>query len=349
MTNTFNFMSFAMTVFHSYLLSHHSGFEPLAGVDSTRVTTDQISYYRQYVTVLCQHSAFLLQGRDTTDFLQGQLCGDIKKLSKKQALYTAHCTPKGRVFANMLLHKIGENYQAISPTSNAEALIERLKKFVLFAKVSISTPESAPVLLECAGPDTAAALTPWFAELPQTAMATAQQGGLRITRLPGERDRWLLQADTDELAIEVWQALVPTHCPVGLQAHRRQPVEAGVVEVGLELQEAFLPQMINLDQLGGMSLKKGCYVGQEVIARTTNLGKLKRHLYRAELPGDANPAVGAHITDAAGSVLGTVANSYYDPDSDTTPLLAVIAQRGLEQPLQCGDNPLQQIESLRVV
>lgn len=280
-------------------------------------------------------------------FLQGQLCGDVRKLAGKQALYTAHCTPQGRVFATLLLHRMGENYQAICPTSIAKALIERLKKYVLFSKVSITTPNTFPILLECAGPDTAAALAPWFTELPQTALDTAEQAGLQITRLLGNADRWLLRADNDELAIAVWKALTPTHAPVGLEANRRQLIEAGVVEVGQELREVFLPQMINLDRLNGMSLKKGCYVGQEVIARTTNLGKLKRHLYRAQLAGQTNLSVGADIIDCSQNVLGTIANCYYNADLDITSVLAVIAERGLEQSLQCAGSRLQQIESLR--
>lgn len=335
-----------MTVFHSYLLRYHSGFEPLAGVDTTQVTTDQIPYYRQYVTVLCQHSNFLFHGPDAETFLQGQLCGDIKKLSDKQALFTAHCTPKGRVFTTLLLHKLGSEWSAICPTSHAEAFIERLRKYILFSKLEITTPANAPILLECSGPDTATALGDWFPQLPQTTMETTNNGELHITRLHGEQARWLIQANTDEAAIAVWETLIPTHCPTGLQAHRRQLVEAGVVEIGLELQEAFLPQMINLDQLGGMSLKKGCYVGQEVIARTSNLGKLKRRLYRAQLTGDTNPAAGADITDSQGTVMGTCVNSYYDKETNTTQLLAVIADRGLDQELRCGDDALQQITPL---
>lgn len=332
-----------MTSFHNYLLNNHSGFDQLAGVETTRATTYQVPYYRQYVTVLCQNHIFLLQGCDMRNFLQGQLCGDIRELSPEQSLWTAHCTPKGRVFSTLLLLELGNSIAAICPASNATALIERLQKYILFSKLTIQEPEKKPYLLECAGPDTQVALQDFFPQLPETPMATTKTDELTAVRLPGEQARWLLIAANDQIAITVWEKLVKTHSPIGAQAHQQLLVEAGLVEIGAELQEAFLPQMIALDKLGGMSLKKGCYVGQEVIARTSNLGKLKRHLYRAELAGNPAPVTGADITDKNDAVMGTCVSSYYDCDHDRTHILAVIAQRGLDNETQLAGSALQNI------
>ncbi len=325
-----------MIDFHSYLLKHHSGFELLAGADTTRVATYPIGYYSQYVTVLCQHRIFLFKDRDAETFLQGQLCGDIKQCSDEQAIYTAHCTHQGRVFATLILSKEKDGFQAICPSSNASVFFDRLKKYILFSKVTLSAPTQQPILLECSGPDTEAALRAFFPSLPNLPMTRKTNDALSITRLHGEQPRWLLEAKTHETAIACFEALVSTHCPVGLLGRQRQLVEASIVEVGLELQEAFLPQMIDLDRLGGLSLKKGCYVGQEVIARTSHLGKLKRHLYRMYSKGKTQSCAGIEITDSSGSVLGTVAQAFYCEESNQTQVLAVLADRGLQEELRCA-------------
>lgn len=333
-----------MIDFHTYLLQYHSSFKPLAGVTTTETTTYQLSYYRQYVTVLCQHDIISLQGRDTTNFLQGQLCGDVRQLSTKQALWTAHCTPKGRVFATLLLTNREDSTWAFCPASNAPALIERLRKYILFSKLTIEKPETKPYLIECSGPDTATALTELFPELPNTPMAMQASKELQIIRLHGKQPRWLIIAINDAAAVSVWEALAKTHCPIGLEAHRLLFIEAGLVDVGKELQETFLPQMIDLDKVGAMSLKKGCYVGQEVIARTSSLGKLKRKLYRATLTSNAIPAIGQNIEDNNGAVLGTCVNACCPEGEDTTMILAVLAERGLQEALFCEGNQLQSIE-----
>jgi tRNA-modifying protein YgfZ len=340
-------MSSLMIDFHSYLLANSPGSRALAEVSNTQAASYQFPYYRQYVTVLCQYDIFLLQGRDTLDFLQGQLCGDVRQLSQEQALWTAHCSPKGRVYSTLLLTQQGESVLALSPQSNATELIERLRKYILFSKLTITSPETKPYLIECSGPDTAKALAGFFPQLPEKSMEMTATEELQVLRLHGEQPRWLIITTDEAAAIAIWDKLAPTHCPIYQETHQRLSIDAGLVEVGKELQEAFLPQMIGLERFGAMSLKKGCYVGQEVIARTSNLGKLKRRLYYAMLSNDKIPAIGQSIEDSSGSALGTCVGACRDEDSNTVKLLAVLSERGLSADLFCDGIKLQAVELTR--
>ncbi len=335
-----------MINFHNYLLTYHPDFDPLTGMKPTQVGIDQVSHYSEYMTLLCQQNTFLLQGRDSLSFLQGQLCGDVRQLSDQQALWTAHCSPKGRVFSTLMLVKRGDVIWVISPSSNSTDLIERLRKYILFSKLEILNPQNKPYLIEVSGENTEPALQKHFPQLPKSPMATVKNEELQIIRLHGQHPRWLILAMTDASAISIWQELTKTHCLIGQRGHQQTLIEAGLVEVGKELQEAFLPQMIGLNKVNAMSLKKGCYVGQEVIARTNNLGKLKRHLYQAQLFGNTNPSVGADLTDAHGAILGTCVNSYYNLKTQVTVILVVIAEQGLDGDLYCNGTQLQTIEKV---
>lgn len=332
-----------MSKFHDFLLQSYPNFTPQTGHPVLPEVAPQSHYYRQCISVLRQQTAFFLQGPDIIPFLQGQLCGDVRQLNDAKSLWTAHCTPQGRVFSTLLLAKHGERIWAICPASHADALFERLLKYKLFSKLDIETPTQPPTLLECTGPDTAAALSDWCPQLPQQPMQTWHSEKLQIIRQHGEQPRWLLILHDTDLAITLWNQLAKTHALVSEHDRQRLLVEAGLVDIGKELQEAFLPQMIGLDQLGGMSLKKGCYVGQEVIARTSHQGKLKRKLYRALLAGEHDLTIGTDIVNAAGTVLGTCVNGYADK---TTVLLAVIAERGLNEVLYCHGVALTDITAI---
>jgi folate-binding protein YgfZ len=122
----------------------------------------------------------------------------------------------------------------------------------------------------------------------------AAQDGLRVVRLPGDRPRFLLVAPADRLA-----ALEPQTLPDGSLDWRRADIEAGVPRVGPSTQDRWVAQMVNLDQLGGVAFDKGCYTGQEVVARLHYLGNLKKRLFRIQGSGPT-PLPGDDILDADG-------------------------------------------------
>ena len=320
-----------MTNFHDYLRTENNAVFGLAGIEHlTHSRTYHLPYYKQYVTALCQYSPFSLEGADTHIYLQGQLCGDIDKLTPQQALYTAHCTPKGRVYSTLLLLQYAGKTIALAPNPGCEDFAGRLKKYILFSKVSL-TPINSPLhVLEFAGPDSLEAIK--ALELEQ------------VISLPGATPRFLAVTDCDAQAIAWWQSLSTTHCPISTTDYAATQIQQGVAEVAEPLREAFLPQMLGFDKIGAMSLKKGCYVGQEVIARTHNLGQLKRHLYRATIAGAVGISSGEKVMDQAGNALGMVTNSYIDRAEGITQLLAVIADRGLKSPVFCQATELCDIE-----
>ena len=225
------------------------------------------------LSIALPHLAVLTaSGPDTVDFLHGQLTQDIRGLPDGQARLAGYCTPKGRLLATMVVWKktAAANVPAQDPAvcmlvhaSVADTLQKRLAMFVLRAKVKLehSTFQVAGVMPRAQG---AAAMTPW--QVQET------NHGLVIT-CPGEVPRqWLLhnadapapEAEPEQLAL--WQAL---------------DIAAGLPWITAATQDTFIPQTVNLDLIDGVNFTKGCYPGQEVVARAHYRGAVKRRMARA--------------------------------------------------------------------
>lgn len=199
-------------------------------------------------------------GSDARDFLHGQLTCDVQALQPGFSSYGGYCSPKGRLLATFLLVCDGEGYTMLLPAAIAEAIRKRLAMYVLRSKVAVSLMSVTPI--GASGDDLAAALFGLRLEVPAQ---THRASGCAI-RLPGDR----------VLVIGEQNQPVPAD-----DGHwRRLDIAAGIPFIGPETQEQFVPQMVNLDLIGALSYSKGCYPGQEIVARTHYLGRLKQRMYR---------------------------------------------------------------------
>jgi len=250
-------------------------------------------------------------GPDAPDFLNSQLTSDVAVVSPHRAQYTGYCTPKGRLLATMLLFMRDEGWWLLLPACLATDIAQRLRKFVLRAKVKLEVASSEMAMFGVAGLQAQAAMKDTLGVVSAREFEVTQVNTLSVIALPG--NRYLVACPADQ-AGPTWLELAARMRPAGWNAWQLQTIRAGVAAVTPVTQEAFIPQMVALDTYDGVSFSKGCYPGQEIVARTRYLGDLKRHLYygqssqplaagNAIVEDGTNANVGM-VTDAAENAAG---------------------------------------------
>jgi folate-binding protein YgfZ len=260
-------------------------------------------------------SPLRISGPDAASFLHNQLSTDVAGMAVGDAGFTGYHSPKGRLLATPLLWRRQESeFVAYVPPDIAEPLRKRLSMFVLRAKVAIEAPASR-VLTGVAGTggDSAIAAVAGDAPAPGHGIAGSEWD---VIALPDGRylvdgvRAWPLDGDDAPPAHWEWLG-----------------IRAGVPQIVLATQDAFVPQTANLDLVGGINFRKGCYPGQEIVARMQYLGRLKERMFAFHADGDP-PAPGAAIV-AGEEKAGTVVNAAPAPGGGSD-LLAIVTFAALE-------------------
>lgn len=280
------------------------------------------------LTDLSNLSVIQFAGEDSENFLQGQLSCDVKQATLEQARLGSYCTPKGRMLATFLLWRSEEGFFMQLPAPLREAIQKRLSMYVMRSKVKVSDASEQMIRLGIAGEAAPAALAELGGATPEDDYAVGKCGPATLIRLPGQRFEILV---APEDAAAVWQTL-SKHCtPVGNGRWEWLEIQAGIPMVTAGTQEQFVPQMANMELIGGVSFTKGCYPGQEIVARSQYLGKVKRRMYRAHLQSDVAPQPGDVLFGQGPSEQsgGMVVNAQPAPDGGFD-LLAVILNASIE-------------------
>lgn len=216
-------------------------------------------------------------GEEAKTFLHSQFTNDINHLAETQAQHAGWCTAKGRMQASFLTWRNGESYQLALAADLQEAAQKRLQMFVLRAKVKLTAATDSTLLLGLSGPQAEETLADAALPCPADAMTTALADGVAVIRL--DASRFIIAVPESSIAA-LWQKLTVKARPAGVPVWRWLDIQAGFPLVTLATKEEFVPQMADFEKIGGVSFHKGCYPGQEIVARTQYLGKVKRHLYR---------------------------------------------------------------------
>lgn len=246
------------------------------------------------ITDLSHLGVIKAEGTEAQTFLHNQFTNDLKLVTAQHSQLSAYCSPKGRILTLFRVFMRGDCYYLAMPRDLLEATLKRLRMFVLRSKVTLNDAGDEMARFGLAGPQAESLLKAQFGTVPAQVDEAAQAGEVTLLRIPGPHARYELHGPAADL-IPLWQAMTATIRPVGISAWRWLDIQAGVPSIFPQTIEAFIPQMVNLQAINGLSFKKGCYPGQEIVARTQYLGKLKRRMFRISAVTDRLPLPGDPI------------------------------------------------------
>lgn len=297
------------------------------------------------VADLSQYGLIGFEGEDTQTFLHGQLTNDMRGLAPEAALFAGYCTAKGRLLANFLVFRRDAGVLLMLPEAVREAVQKKLSMFILRSKVKARDAGSEWVRLGLNGIGAREVLVAAIGAAPVGMMAVLHTDTAFAVQLGDNRFDLFVQPDH---AQRVWQALTTEARPVGAPAWDWLMIRAGVAMVLAPTQDQFVPQMLNMEVLHGISFQKGCYPGQEIVARTQYLGKIKRRTYLAHVDAVAQPGDELFSPDLPGQACGMVANAAPAPGggSDVLAVMQVSSFETGEVRWQRPDGPQLRFEPL---
>jgi folate-binding protein YgfZ len=292
----------------------------------------------QTVLVPLTHLGLLsATGEDAKAFLHSQFTSDINHLGIDQVQHSAWCTAKGRMQASFLAWRDGEAFDLALAADLQEAVQKRLQMFILRAKVKLVSLTDTHVLLGLAGPQAGEALANAGLPCPAGSLTSTSASDVQVVALEG--GRFIISAPQEAIAT-LWQKLTVRARPVGLPAWRWLDVEMGFPLVTLATKEEFVPQMADFEKLGGVSFHKGCYPGQEIVARTQYLGKVKRHLYRLKSDVAMPPGTDLHSPDNPDQACGMIVTGAPSPSGGFVALAVVQSNFASNVHLGSREGPL---------
>jgi folate-binding protein YgfZ len=268
-----------------------------------------------------EYGLIAARGEDARSFLHAQLTNDVAGLDAAHARLAGWCSAKGRLLATMLVIPIQDGLLLQLASDLVAPVLRRLSMFVLRARVKLSDESAAWAQAGVWGAEARARLGD-----AAPAAALACKAGATGVVVALDADRFLVldrAADARALTGRFGNPEDPI-------AWRRLEIAAGRPHVVEATQDLFVPQMVNLERLGGVDFKKGCYPGQEIVARTQYRGQLKRRMVRAVVRGAAPLAAGQELfcDDLPGQAGGNVVNAARIGESDE--LLAVVNLSAIE-------------------
>ncbi len=280
----------------------------LAESDSSGVDKSTELNGSSWLAPLSSRGVLKISGADALEFLHGQFSNDLKQLNTGQWQLSSYSTPKGRLLAVFRIAKVGEDFYIEMPESTKEAFQKRLTMFVMRSKVTIDNLSEELLISAIVGPDSPKVMHTLGINAPSNPYeaSVSESHDVLVLRECGDTQRYVILA-TSSKTTEMWQTADSSLLRTAENTWALSQIANGQPDVFDETKEQFVAQMMNLQVIGAVNFKKGCYPGQEVIARLHYLGKLKRRMYRFSATGQTLPVSGSEIvlvgeTEAAGKV-----------------------------------------------
>ncbi|CAI3787337.1 tRNA-modifying protein YgfZ [Pseudomonas sp. MM227] len=273
---------------------------------------------------LTHEGVLAVRGSDAGKFLQGQLTCNLNYLDEHTASLGARCTQKGRMQSSFRILLQGDGCVLAMARGLLEAQLADLKKYAVFSKSKLTDESDAWVRFGVQHGD--GALNALGLDLPLDTDAVVRHGALIAVRVsPARAELWAPAEQAENLAARLAEQLAQG----SLDDWMLGQIRAGIGQVLEPTRELFIPQMLNLQAVGGVSFKKGCYTGQEIVARMQYLGKVKRRLYHVQLTGPTRPEPGAALfSPVHGSAIGEIALAA--PTAQGFEALAVLQDNAVE-------------------
>lgn len=277
-------------------------------------------------------------GADAATFLQGQLTNDINEVTSEHHQLSGHCTHQGRMIANFRVFSHDGALILQTPSDIQSALLKRLSMFVLRSQVKIENAGDHLVAIGMAGECSANLLKDTFHAIPEATGAAIEENGMSLLRIPGPVPRYEIIGSTSAIK-DLWAKYSIQAKPTNGEFWTLMDIRAGIPTVYSNTSEAFVPQMLNMQLIDGVNFSKGCYVGQEVVAKIKYLGELKRRMYLARVDTEQQPLPGDKIfsdsDDKSGKRVGRIVMSSPSPKGGYE-LLAVVAADSYQKTLYLG-------------
>jgi tRNA-modifying protein YgfZ len=270
--------------------------------DDDSNTESNIASDKNIIMDLSQFDVLAISGEDASAFLHSQFCSDVAALAQNEVQTSAWCNIKGRVIASFLLYRASDCYYLLLEKEITEKLQKRLQMFVLRSRVSIVRKSDQMQCIGIRGEIVHKDL--------QQYRTNTDESGIEVLGLRDAIPRSILLC-TSVQARPLWLALAKNALAIGSKYWSLLDIRAGIAWIGGSGSEEFLPQSLNLDLTGGLSFNKGCYPGQEIVARMHFRGKLKQRLFLLQASIDEAPAVTSklHVADRS-QYIGMVVNSF---------------------------------------
>ncbi|MBE9538335.1 MAG: folate-binding protein YgfZ [Proteobacteria bacterium] len=273
-----------------------------------------------HYTKLVDEALLHIVGPDTLTFLQGQTTCDTRTVDVGQTVPGAYCTPKGRVVCDFLLCQIAENHYALRMRQDiVDTSAAVFAKFIVFSKAQLLTDQQSWQVFGCWGDEAHTALHSALSIEPKQSgsgerYSCSHGEGFVLIQTDAEGRQFECYINTDSHP-ELVEKLAATMSPGDANSWKSLQIEQGLGRIEAATVEEFIPQMLNYDLTGYVSFDKGCYTGQEVVARMHYRGKPKRRLYRANLNESHPLPAGAPLFNAGSpQSVGTVVNSAVGAD-----------------------------------
>ena len=289
------------------------------------------------VSPLLDFGLIRASGTDAAAFLHNLLSNDVLAVTATTARFAGMCTPKGRLIATMLISKDGDDILLMLPRDLLAGILKKLSMYVLRSKVKLTDASAEFALIGLSKPNSSTGVSE--ASAPFSVSAVADGYAIRL-----DSTRWVLFLPPIS-AIEKWAELSTQAEIVGTEAWQWLEIQAGQPRVVAATQEAFVPQMLNMElpEVAGVSFTKGCYPGQEIVARTQYLGKIKRRMFLAHLQTADEFGAGTPVFSSltGEQQCGTVVSCARAPDGGFDALICVqsTAAEGGELNLGAPDGP----------
>jgi folate-binding protein YgfZ len=263
------------------------------------------------------NSTIKVEGDDRVQFLQGQLTQDINLITQHKALFSGFCNPKGRVLAFMLCYMDQATIHIQIDSSIEESILRRLKMYILRSKVSMSLLGDQ---FTCIGFMGSEALLKQGIQAPKSYLDIVRSHDVMIMRVGKNTERFQLMGEASKVN-SFMQLNLPEYTSMSIESWNNLNILDGVPDIYPSTQEAFIPQSLNMDLIDGINFKKGCYTGQEIVARTHYLGKVKRRMYRGFIESQDALTPGDQIFNEKKEAIGQLVRSARENDSKTNMLV----------------------------
>ena len=280
------------------------------------------------LSVLLSQAVLKICGTDAARFLQGQLTSNVETLAPGHYQTSAVCTPKGRMYSSFTLLHTEHSYLLAMHEGLVEATAENLGKYAVFFKTDI-TPTSPLICLGLSGQGIDDSIYSIFGAVQEESSALKVADGWLI-KVPGLCSRYEFWLPVENLE-DWWVKLAPLFAPAPEEHWRLLDIETVRPRLPPEALEKYIPQHLNLATLGSVSFRKGCYTGQEIVARMQNLGQLKSRSYRLTATQILQLEPNTRLFNSSGKHIGEILESVSLTNENITEILAVIRVEAVEK------------------